>query len=413
MSSPGKSRTTWRTRGLVTVLALVIVLACAVPAMAITIDTEAEVFEESCTPCHASIADSKSSEIIFKHAFHLLISCSSCHTKFPHRPEGTAKPDMKKCFECHGLQHGPQGLLAEGECEACHRTPKERLRPSFHVWDWKEKPHVEPSKAEMQTKCMMCHTGKFCDDCHAKEYVDWKPDKPYKFDTQSGCLACHANPALQKTSSTGLKSFQVTGVDRSAHADLTCQQCHADFKYEQGANRTNLWTVNAAYACAECHEHKEAAAEYYGSVHGKELRKGNMKSATCSSCHQGHNIQRLDTDAAKLEIHNAAERVCARCHMEQWESYDDYYHGAAYKKGVIDAPSCWDCHGYHNVLPSSDPSSTVAPANVAATCGLEGCHAGSTESFAEVAQSLIHQKVDAASNNPLARIVAKIKSWLS
>lgn len=407
-----------RRAGLVSValagLALAALLAAATPAMALVIDTTGEVEWNKCEACHANIKDTKnySNEIIFGHGLHILVECSSCHGQFPHRPEGTERPTMKMCFNCHNLNHGPMGNLATGKCEDCHVTPKDRLRPSFHTWDWAGKPHVAPGQRELQTKCMMCHDAKWCDECHVREGIDWKPDKPYIYDPQSGCMACHAEEGLSKTVSGTQKSFQVTGVQTSAHSDLSCVNCHPDFRYEARQDSTRLWSINAGLACQSCHEHSEITKVYQTSIHGQQLVAGNMDSATCSSCHGGHYIKRLDTQAAKDELHGAAFRICARCHRKEWESFDDYYHGAAYKRGASDAPACWDCHGAHEVLPSSAKNSKTAPVNVETTCGRKGCHTGSSEQFAQQAKELIHQKVSARKTNWLQRQIDKIKSWL-
>jgi len=48
--------------------------------------------------------------------------------------------------------------------------------------------------------------------------------------------------------------------------------------------------------------------------------------------------------------------------------------------------NCASCHGAHRILPSSDPTSTIYPANLKHTCG--GCHPQIT---AEIAQTAIHQ----------------------
>ncbi len=42
--------------------------------------------------------------------------------------------------------------------------------------------------------------------------------------------------------------------------------------------------------------------------------------------------------------------------------------------------NCASCHGYHNILPSSDPKSTVNAKNLPATCGK--CHPGAGTRFA-------------------------------
>lgn len=367
------------------------------------------VFEQKCFPCHTDISQSKSSEIIFSHGYHNLIPCSSCHTRFPHGVNGvvTQKPVMKGCWDCHGLRHGPQGALATGECQKCHRTPRERLRPKFHTADWKYKPHVAPSLKEMNTKCAMCHTLKQCDDCHFQFGISWKPDTAIAYDAEDGCEACHGNASLTKISNGELKSYQVTGVQDSAHKDLSCQACHQDFRYDDTAAPTKVWNVNAGLACASCHDHEKITKEYYGSIHGKELIKGNLETAVCSSCHGGHYIKLTKKDpVAKAELHAAAYRVCARCHKEQYDSYDDYYHGAAYKRGAADAPACWECHGSHSILPSADASSLVSAANLPKTC--KECHTGSETSFTEGAKQLIHQKKTAQSENWLVQQLSKV-----
>jgi len=383
------------------------------------IDLGGQVYSENCDPCHGNIAntDNYASEIIFQHGYHQLIACSSCHSRFPHRPEGTEKPTMGGCFDCHGLRHGPMGELATGECEDCHNTPVDRLRPSWHTFDWAEEPHVKPAEQRLQTECMMCHDEQSCVECHEEEYVVWEPeDASYTFDSDTGCLACHGDENLTKTSEGRPKSFQVVGVDESAHQDLTCQQCHIDYKYEEGADPTPIWNVNAGFACQECHEHEETKSVYLDSIHGTEIAAGNMESATCASCHGGHYIARLDTDAAQRQLHAAAYRICARCHPDEYESYDDYYHGAAYKRGAFDAPACWDCHGAHDTLPTSDPESLMSEQNRADTCGQDGCHRGSSAdsaAFAEQATDLIHRKVEAAEDNWLRQQIDKIRSWFS
>ena len=56
------------------------------------------------------------------------------------------------------------------------------------------------------------------------------------------------------------------------------------------------------------------------------------------------------------------------------------YHGLASKLGSQIVANCASCHGVHNILPSSDPRSTIHRANLVKTCGQ--CHPGVTEKFA-------------------------------
>ena len=55
------------------------------------------------------------------------------------------------------------------------------------------------------------------------------------------------------------------------------------------------------------------------------------------------------------------------------------YHGLASKLGSQVVANCASCHGVHNILPSSDPRSTVNRANLVKTCGQ--CHPGVTDKF--------------------------------
>ncbi len=402
-----------------------IFVSLAVPAFASAagpvIKTTGPVISLSCTPCHARIADNKIPNIKFSHAAHILYECSACHSKFPHQPEGTTIPGMKECWSCHALQHGPQGVMASGDCGIkCHMTDAKR-RPKFHTADWKGKPHVQPGVKDLQTTCMRCHDKKWCEDCHLAAKIYWVPEKPYIYDPGSeGCMACHGGnlPRLKGP---------VAGIDASAHRDTRCIDCHPDFKYEATTkDATVLWKVNAGLACRTCHlKTKQTKAKldsimaYDTSIHAKAIEKKNYKSATCESCHGGHDIERLATPAAKRRIRLSGEKMCAACHQSAWDSYNDYYHGAAYKKGSLDAPTCWDCHdGKHGALQVKDPKSAASPERLGATCGGKGlkgsdgnallCHEGANSDFAESAKALIHGYDKARKDNPILTFRSKV-----
>ena len=382
------------------------------------------VIQQTCSGCHGNIADTDnySSEIIFTHANHIMLQCSSCHTRFPHRPEGTSRPVMKGCFDCHGLSHGPMGELATGECSDCHQTDAARLRPAFHTYDWSGKAHVAPANAEFNTRCAMCHTDPAtCTDCHDNLGIKWSPAK-WGYDSGAGCLSCHGNPLLQKQGLAGGKSFEVSGLEQSVHQDLTCQECHNDFNYDETPPATQLWTLNASKACADCHTNpntgdaeldkrlSEPVELYNKSIHATALEDGKTDSATCGSCHGGHFIYSTETVAGQARMHQSSYRVCARCkqHGDEYDTYDDYYHGKAYKTGAPDAPACWDCHMSHDILPQDDPVSAVSDENVGDTCATEGCHTGSSDEFGAEAAALIHQKAQAEQENPLLRLIANL-----
>src|SRR5262249_9219336 len=55
------------------------------------------------------------------------------------------------------------------------------------------------------------------------------------------------------------------------------------------------------------------------------------------------------------------------------------YHGLASKLGSQVVANCASCHGVHNILPSTDPRSTINRANLIKTCGQ--CHPGVNARF--------------------------------
>jgi hypothetical protein len=61
-------------------------------------------------------------------------------------------------------------------------------------------------------------------------------------------------------------------------------------------------------------------------------------------------------------------------------SFDSSFHGLASKEGSQTVANCASCHGVHNILPSSDPKSTINPKNLPKTCGQ--CHPGAGTRFA-------------------------------
>jgi cytochrome b subunit of formate dehydrogenase len=81
----------------------------------------------------------------------------------------------------------------------------------------------------------------------------------------------------------------------------------------------------------------------------------------------------------------------------------------ASKVGSATVANCASCHGVHNILPSSDPRSTINHANLAKTCGQ--CHPGANEKFIT---SKVHldgtQKADVGTK--VLNLISKFYIWL-
>jgi len=66
---------------------------------------------------------------------------------------------------------------------------------------------------------------------------------------------------------------------------------------------------------------------------------------------------------------------------DRFKTFQDSYHGLALRAGSVEVANCASCHGYHDIKPSSDPTSRINKANLAVTCGK--CHPGANENFAK------------------------------
>ena len=98
-----------------------------------------------------------------------------------------------------------------------------------------------------------------------------------------------------------------------------------------------------------------------------------------------------------------SEEVCSRCHAserlntkynlpsDRVKTFFESYHGLAAAYGSTLAANCASCHGFHKVLPSSDPDSTINKAHLVETCGK--CHPGANDKFAT---GKIHVDISAA-----------------
>ncbi len=251
------------------------------------------------------------------------------------------------------------------------------------------------------------------------------------------CLVCHSDPALVKTNAAGKAVSLFVDEEKfagsvhgklqcaSCHADISevphpdgfaakavnCAQCHKEQSTSYGASVHGLaraaGNLNAA-TCVSCHGvhnvlshldpaaplhrknlaatcshcHPKEAADYGKSIHARDLAAGVREAPTCTDCHFEHKIERL-TGASPVKI---AEQICGQCHAservgvkfslpaDRIRTYLDSYHGRAARLGSTRAANCASCHGWHDVLPSSDPESWVNPKNLPRTCG--NCHPG-------------------------------------
>jgi hypothetical protein len=142
--------------------------------------------------------------------------------------------------------------------------------------------------------------------------------------------------------------------------------------------------------CGSCHA--EITAQFERSIHGLAAAAGVRGSPVCTDCHGEHRILAVSAKGSPVSATNIPIRVCGPCHSDlrlgekydlpadQVPSYEESFHGLASRAGVQRVANCASCHGVHDILPSSDPHSSIHADNLANTCGK--CHAGAGTRFA-------------------------------
>lgn len=188
------------------------------------------------------------------------------------------------------------------------------------------------------------------------------------------CQQCHGVAA---GSHSGTPLVDEAALNVSIHADLTCSDCHAD------AAGDPHHLPMAPVVCAACHDAE--GAQYGQSVHGLAVASGNEAAPRCTSCHGSHDIA-APADAASPVAAANLPGTCASCHdaesvagaqglpPRRLATYLESFHGVASRFGEARAANCASCHGVHDILPSSDPRSSIHADNLPATCGV--CHPG-------------------------------------
>ncbi len=305
------------------------------------------------------------------------------------------------CTDCHGDYEGnhPQKMAPPESCASCHSDEYDQVKKSVHGvrFPGPEAPETSPA----------------CGACHGIHDVFKPTDRRshlFPLEVPFTCGRCHANekdgtptPASERPTVDQLLSTLYADDTHGAallKAGLvtapTCVTCHGkhDIRHpEDPAASVNR--MNVSKTCGQCHvgiyEH------YVESIHGTtprghpENNANKREPATCTDCHTPHGIERVGLHF-KLKI----IQTCSRCHGERGRTYKGTYHGHISEIGLGGVAACSDCHTAHDILPSSDPRSSVNPAHRTATCAK--CHEGATPRFASY---LVHANPDDPKRFPI------------
>ncbi len=395
--------------------------------------------QATCGQCHGAIRTREETSIhgqYFLRGSKAAPSCVDCHNSHNVSEDRFAREE-RTCLQCHlsdefTAEFGPRSrefmdqyehsihflALEEGKssasCSDCHGAhnvyPAADIRSTVH-------------RSSIGGTCATCHGTVFaefrrsahgsalargltyapiCTDCHGEHTITniRSADSPVHRQREAQtCLACHLDdpevravvPVSAGFISAYTQSIHGMALQAGNENAATCSDCHGDHEILNPDHPNSMiHRRNVAETCGTCHI--AAHEEFMQSSHGVAFSRGHRGAPTCTDCHGEHTIQQHDDPRSPVSAVRLATEVCAPCHesvrlseryglaARRVSSFVDSYHGLAIRAGGVNVANCASCHGAHNILPSTDPRSTIHAANIAQTCG--SCHPGATDNFA-------------------------------
>jgi cytochrome b subunit of formate dehydrogenase len=305
----------------------------------------------------------------------------------PGKMKASVHGSMFSCVDCHkDIKSSPhENTPAKITCAQCHGDAQAAYSHSYHA----------------SAKRPDGSTPAACVDCHGDAHTILPASDPkspiYHSNIPATCGTCHGQKFLME--STGNSSQPFVSYQESVHGravesgSLTaavCTDCHGAHDILPANDAKSLINkFNVPQTCGKCHSQIQTV--FMRSIHGQALSRGNGLAPVCTDCHGIHTIKAPSDPNSSVSEQNLSSTTCARCHQgvrltqefgvvgNRVSTYLDSYHGLASQGGSVVVANCASCHGVHNILPSSDPRSTINPANLDVTCGQ--CHKGVTQKF--------------------------------
>jgi cytochrome b subunit of formate dehydrogenase len=377
-------------------LAVVFVLGSVAVALPVRADEVERIDSTACATCHeVGPQQTKIAEDV-SHSIHEALACLDCHSDKDTVPHAERKDDF---------------LAGRDGCGSCHGDVSEEYQAHGRA--------VAGSSPDLPI-CSSCHGGH---DVLPSSVQRSRTNPSHLPDT---CGTCHENLDLTSKYKI-LISTPVQIYSSSVHGRATkggiylaasCSDCHSAGGSSHkilgpGDRNSSINHFNIPATCGKCH--KGIQGDYLLGIHGQLAAEGETDVPVCTTCHGEHGIISPSDPRSPVSRSRVAQETCAPCHESavlnekyglppgRLASFIDSYHGLKSKAGDTHVANCASCHGVHRILPSSDPDSTVNPANLQQTCG--ECHPGIS---ARLAAAPIHGVSGTGLRTKAADVVEKI-----
>jgi len=289
-------------------LALVTLVALALPVAARAAERPAADRPDTCAACHQAVGGPMAKPLEDRKAdIHAAkgISCADCHGGDP------ARMDMDS-MKTKGFVGRPDRRDLPQFCARCHGDAAymKRFNPAIRTDQF----------AQYRTSV------------HGKRLAGG--DRKVAV-----CTDCHGIHSILPASHIQSRVHPVRVVE-------TCGRCHSDAAYMKGYKIPT-----------------DQLALYRESVHGELLLKRRDTSApTCNKCHGNHG-------AFPPEVTSIAG-VCGQCHVINRDLFLQSKHHTAFVR--MKFPECATCHGNHRILRASDDMVGVGEKAVCIRCHAAG-----------------------------------------
>jgi predicted CXXCH cytochrome family protein len=237
-------------------------------------------------------------------------------------------------------------------------------------------PAQDESQLPENDQCVICHKENeiLPEDFHEND-IHLKPGL--------SCAGCHGgNPTKEEMEEAMSEEAGFVGVPSKQQIPKFCGKCHSDINVMR-EYQPRIQT--------------DQVEQYYTSVHGMKLKKGDQKVADCSSCHSAHSILSAKDSRSTVYALNVPI-TCKKCHADpiymkeygiptdQFIKYSESVHGIMLLENQdTGAPACNDCHGNHGARPPGVSS-------VSHVCG--NCHVNNMQYFSKTRMAREFEKLE-------------------
>ncbi len=334
------------------------------------------------------------------------VGCIECHQRtgaiwqeyFRRMLADNGHSDIPGCKSCHGAHDARRQMGMEIVCERCHEDVAAEYKESYHFRKYKEDtrrypicttchdPHFKSKKEVMSPIEYKQEIVDICSRCHRKDIETYVYSEHFDALEEGNpaapvCTSCHEKHDIRKPAEreSRVSSVNISEVCNSCHpghaeslhrspgtdpALISCASCHT-------GHQTNMVSINQAIfkeggifnRCNFCHSAERHTKE--DLAHGQiMLLDAAGEEANCTHCHTYHwNLPGLDTEKV---LHERTE--CINCHAAENREYKKSIHGRMRAQGVLEAPTCTDCHGEGNIRKTGEQFTAAGVIELCASC---------------------------------------------